>query len=105
MFASTRRHTLMGNLRRVERFARSYCSAREFSRALPPYNEARMLLNLTVLPGDGVGPEVTDEAIRVLETIAEAFSHQLISHAQAGRGRRSSCRAKTHSRRTPCRLA
>jgi 3-isopropylmalate dehydrogenase len=36
-----------------------------------------MLLNITALPGDGVGPEVTDEAIRVLETIAEAFSHQL----------------------------
>jgi len=36
-----------------------------------------MLLNLTALPGDGVGPEVTDEALCVLETIAEAFGHQL----------------------------
>jgi 3-isopropylmalate dehydrogenase len=36
-----------------------------------------MLLNITALPGDGVGPEVTDEAVRVLETIAEVFSHQL----------------------------
>src|SRR4029079_10493983 len=36
-----------------------------------------MLLNLTALPGDGVGPEVTDEAVRVLETIAEVFEHQL----------------------------
>src|SRR4029077_10303414 len=36
-----------------------------------------MLLRLTVLPGDGVGPEVTDEAVRVLETIAEVFGHQL----------------------------
>jgi 3-isopropylmalate dehydrogenase len=36
-----------------------------------------MLLNITALPGDGVGPEVTDEAIRVLETIAEVFRHQL----------------------------
>ena len=36
-----------------------------------------MLLNLTALPGDGVGPEVTDEAVRVLETIAEVFGHQL----------------------------
>jgi 3-isopropylmalate dehydrogenase len=36
-----------------------------------------MLLNITALPGDGVGPEVTDEAIRVLESIAEVFSHQL----------------------------
>ena len=36
-----------------------------------------MLLNITALPGDGVGPEVTDEAVRVLETIAQVFSHQL----------------------------
>jgi len=36
-----------------------------------------MILNLAVLPGDGVGPEVTDEAIRVLEAIAGAYSHQL----------------------------
>jgi 3-isopropylmalate dehydrogenase len=34
-------------------------------------------LNITALPGDGVGPEVTDEAVRVLETIAQVFSHQL----------------------------
>src|SRR3979490_1247362 len=37
-----------------------------------------MFLNLTALPGDGVGPEVTDEAVRVLETIAETFGHKLI---------------------------
>ena len=36
-----------------------------------------MLLNLTILPGDGVGPEVTDEAVRVLEKIAETYNHQL----------------------------
>ena len=36
-----------------------------------------MLLNITALPGDGVGPEVTDDAVRVLETIAQVFSHQL----------------------------
>ena len=36
-----------------------------------------MLLNLTILPGDGVGPEVTDEAIHVLEAVANTFGHQL----------------------------
>jgi 3-isopropylmalate dehydrogenase len=36
-----------------------------------------MLLNLTILPGDGIGPEVTDEAVRVLQTIAEAYGHEL----------------------------
>ncbi len=36
-----------------------------------------MLLNLTILPGDGIGPEVTAEAVRVLEAVATRFSHQL----------------------------
>src|SRR2546426_4648195 len=36
-----------------------------------------MHLNLTVLPGDGIGPEVTQEAILVLEEVPQAFRHQL----------------------------
>jgi 3-isopropylmalate dehydrogenase len=36
-----------------------------------------MLLNLTILPGDGIGPEVTDQAVHVLQAVAEAFNHQL----------------------------
>jgi 3-isopropylmalate dehydrogenase len=36
-----------------------------------------MLLNITALPGDGIGPEVTDEGIKVLDTVAELFGHQL----------------------------
>ncbi|MCU1295872.1 MAG: 3-isopropylmalate dehydrogenase [Acidobacteriaceae bacterium] len=36
-----------------------------------------MLLKIAVLPGDGVGPEVTDEAIRVLENVARIFGHEL----------------------------
>jgi 3-isopropylmalate dehydrogenase len=36
-----------------------------------------MLLKITALPGDGVGPEVTGEAIRVLEAVAKVFGHQL----------------------------
>lgn len=36
-----------------------------------------MLLKLTILPGDGIGPEVTEEARRVLETVARAFGHPL----------------------------
>lgn len=36
-----------------------------------------MLLNLTILPGDGIGPEVTEEAIRVLKAVAGAFGHEL----------------------------
>ena len=36
-----------------------------------------VLLNLTVLAGDGVGPEVTEEAVRVLEAVSSAFGHDL----------------------------
>ncbi len=36
-----------------------------------------MLLNLTILPGDGIGPEVTEQAVLVLQTVASAFGHQL----------------------------
>jgi 3-isopropylmalate dehydrogenase len=36
-----------------------------------------MLLKITVLSGDGIGPEVTSEAVRVLESVARKFGHQL----------------------------
>jgi len=36
-----------------------------------------MLLNLTILPGDGIGPEVTEQAVLVLQAIADAFGHEL----------------------------
>lgn len=34
-----------------------------------------MKKNIAVLPGDGVGPEVTQEAIKVLQKIAKEFNH------------------------------
>lgn len=36
-----------------------------------------MKLNILVLPGDGIGTEVTREAVRVLERVAEKFGHEL----------------------------
>jgi 3-isopropylmalate dehydrogenase len=39
-----------------------------------------MLLNLAILPGDGIGPEVIDEAVHVLEAIAAKFKHELSLH-------------------------
>jgi len=36
-----------------------------------------MQLKITVLPGDGIGPEVTDQAVRVLQAVAQAFGHQV----------------------------
>lgn len=36
-----------------------------------------MLLKLTVVAGDGIGPEVTEQAILVLQAVADRFDHQL----------------------------
>ncbi len=36
-----------------------------------------MNLNLTVLPGDGIGPEVTEQAVLVLRAVADRFGHQI----------------------------
>ncbi len=36
-----------------------------------------MILKLTILPGDGIGPEVTEQAVLVLHAVAEGFGHQL----------------------------
>jgi 3-isopropylmalate dehydrogenase len=36
-----------------------------------------MQLNVLILPGDGIGAEVTREAVRVLEHVAKKFQHQL----------------------------
>ncbi len=35
-----------------------------------------MQFNLAVLPGDGIGPDVTTEAIKVLQAIGERFGHK-----------------------------
>jgi 3-isopropylmalate dehydrogenase len=39
-----------------------------------------MILELAVLPGDGVGPEVTAEGIKVLQAVARTFGHELRLH-------------------------
>lgn len=36
-----------------------------------------MLLKIAVLAGDGIGPEVTSQAIRVLESVASLFQHRV----------------------------
>jgi 3-isopropylmalate dehydrogenase len=36
-----------------------------------------LLLKITALPGDGIGPEVTTEALKVLEATAKLFHHEL----------------------------
>jgi len=37
-----------------------------------------MKLNIAVLPGDGIGPEVTDQAVKALKAIAVEFDHSFI---------------------------
>src|ERR1700738_2611254 len=36
-----------------------------------------MQLNVLILPGDGIGAEVTNEAVKVLQHVADRFHHQL----------------------------
>ena len=45
-----------------------------------------MYLNIVVLPGDGVGPEVTEQAVRVLREVANIHGHnfQFTEHAIGG---------------------
>ena len=44
-----------------------------------------MLLNLTILPGDGIGPEVIEQAVLVLQAVADAFGHKLqLQHKPIG---------------------
>lgn len=39
-----------------------------------------MKFNIAVLPGDGVGPEVTAEGVKVLEVVAKTFGRELALH-------------------------
>ena len=39
-----------------------------------------MKFNIAVLPGDGIGPEVMTEGVRVLECLGQKFNHQFILH-------------------------
>jgi len=44
-----------------------------------------MLLKLTILPGDGIGPEVTGQAVLVLQAVADAYGHQVqLQHKPIG---------------------
>src|SRR5712691_11610077 len=36
-----------------------------------------MKIRAVVLPGDGIGPEVTAEAVRVLDAVARVFAHDI----------------------------
>ena len=73
-----------------------------------------MRATITVLPGDGIGPEVTAEGVRVLRAVAERWGHEfeireaLIGGADAVFLRRMRYKCILHfprkySSRPPCR--
>jgi 3-isopropylmalate dehydrogenase len=35
-----------------------------------------MKKNIAVIPGDGIGPEVTQQSVKILNAIAERFDHE-----------------------------
>ena len=37
-----------------------------------------MKANITVLGGDGIGPEVTREGVRALQKVAQLFGHEFV---------------------------
>ena len=44
-----------------------------------------MQFNIAVLPGDGIGPEVTAESVKVLEAVGRGFGHRFeLEYADAG---------------------
>ena len=44
-----------------------------------------MNLTIAVLPGDGIGPEVTKQSIKILNAIAMEFNHKFqFQHAHVG---------------------
>ena len=51
-----------------------------------------MLVNLTIVAGDGIGPEVTAEAVHVLEAVTDAFDHDLdLTHKPIGGAALKAC--------------
>ena len=42
---------------------------------LVSFQETILKANIALLPGDGIGPEVVAEAVRVLRTVAENYGH------------------------------
>ena len=44
-----------------------------------------MRFSIAVLPGDGVGSEVTGEAVKVLEAVGRRFGHALVTSTLGGR--------------------
>ena len=64
-----------------------------------------MPLKIALLPGDGIGPEVTEEAVRILQERGRAFRHAVLVLDASDRRRRDRQRrrrpARAHARSVP----
>src|SRR5437764_12411670 len=49
--------------------------AQRWPKTIVPREQGSMRLNIVVLPGDGVGPEVTEQAVGVLREVAGIHRH------------------------------
>src|SRR5207253_7134667 len=49
--------------------------AQRWPKTIVPREQGSMRLNIVVLPGDGVGPEVTEQAVSVLREVAGIHGH------------------------------
>ena len=57
-----------------------------------------MSLKIALLPGDGIGPEVTEEAVRILKNVARAFRQDVLVLDASDRRRRDRCRRRRPAR-------
>ena len=48
-----------------------------------------MKKNIAVLPGDGIGPEIIQEAVKVLDAVAKVYDHDF--HYTYASGRKRKC--------------
>ena len=64
-----------------------------------------MNLNILVLPGDGIGTEVTREAVRVLRHVADKWKHSAEARPKACWAASRSTRPERRFRTRPARLA
>ena len=44
-----------------------------------------MMKKIAVIAGDGIGPEIVGEAVKVLKRVAEAFGHEFCLQGLPGR--------------------
>ena len=57
---------------------------------------------ITVLPGDGIGPEVCSAGVRVLEAVGDRYGHRFETSEQLSRKSSSPSPSSSRSQASPC---